>query len=95
MRHRRSSNRLGIVGITMVVVVLSCVLTFNIINSNDKLSDLSNQEKKLENQLKSEQTRSEELEEQKKYVKTKKYIEEVAKKFGLVYPDEIIFKPKD
>ena len=30
------------------------------------------------------------------YTHTKKYIEEVARtKLGLVYPDEIIFKPKE
>ena len=37
-----------------------------------------------------------ELEEYKKYVKTKKFVEEVAKnKFGLLYPDEILIKPDD
>ena len=33
------------------------------------------------------------FEEYKKYVKTKKFVEEIAKnKFGLLYPDEIIFR---
>ena len=37
------------------------------------------------------QQRQKELEEYKKYVKTKKFVEEVAKnKFGLLYPDEIL-----
>ena len=40
--------------------------------------------------------RQKELEEYKKYVKTKKFVEEVAKnKFGLLYPDEILIKPDD
>ena len=35
------------------------------------------------------------LEELKKYTKTKKYAEEVAKeKLGLVYEDEIVFRPQ-
>ena len=40
-------------------------------------------------------SRTEELNEYKKYVQTKKFAEEIAKdKFGLIYPDEIIFKGK-
>ena len=35
-----------------------------------------------------------ELEELRVYVKTMKYVEERAKQLGLVYPDEIIYKPK-
>ena len=42
-----------------------------------------------------EQKRTNELNEYKKYIQTKKFVEEVAKdKFGLVYPDEIIFRGK-
>ena len=41
------------------------------------------------------QKRTDELNEYKKYIQTKKYVEDVAKdKFGLVYPDEIIFRGK-
>ena len=43
-----------------------------------------------------QQQRQKELEEYKKYVKTEKFVEEVAKnKFGLLYPDEILIKPDD
>ena len=46
-------------------------------------------------QLDDEQKRTDELNEYKKYIQTKKYVEDVAKdKFGLVYPDEIIFRGK-
>ncbi|MDE7431511.1 MAG: septum formation initiator family protein [Lachnospiraceae bacterium] len=41
-----------------------------------------------------ESERTKELEEQRVYVQTKKYIEEAAKKLGFVYPDELILKPK-
>ena len=35
------------------------------------------------------------IEEQKKYMQTNEYIEEMAReKFGLVYDDEIVFKAK-
>ena len=36
------------------------------------------------------------LEQQQKYMKTRKYIEDEAKdKLGLVYPDEIVIKPRE
>lgn len=34
-------------------------------------------------------------EERKVYVQTKKYVEEVAKQIGFVYPDEVIYKPQE
>ena len=40
--------------------------------------------------------KAEEIEELKKYVQTKKYVEEVAKeRLGLVYEDEILFKAEE
>ena len=51
--------------------------------------------KELQEQVDEEKQRTEELNEYKKYVQTKKFAEEIAKdKFGLIYPDEIIFKGK-
>ena len=36
------------------------------------------------------------LEEKEEYMKTKKYVEEVARnQLGLVYPDEIVIRPKE
>ncbi len=46
--------------------------------------------------METEQSRQKELEEYKKYVNTKEYIEQVAKtKLGLVYPNEVIYKEKE
>ena len=51
--------------------------------------------RQLQEQVDEEKQRTEELNEYKKYVQTKKFAEEIAKdKFGLIYPDEIIFKGK-
>lgn len=51
-------------------------------------------EAELQNQIESEQQKSEELKEQEIYVQTKKYIEEIAKtKLGLVKPGETLLKP--
>ena len=49
----------------------------------------------LEKQNK-QQNRSDEIDEYKKYIQTKKFAEEVAKdKFGMIYPDELVFKPEN
>ena len=50
-------------------------------------------EEELMTAIAEEEARAEEIEELKKYVQTKKYVEEVAKeRLGLVYEDEILFK---
>ena len=50
----------------------------------------------LEKQMEAEEARSEEIEELKEYVQSDEYAEQVAKdKLGLVYEDEIIFKPEE
>ena len=54
------------------------------------------QEEELLAQIAEEEERAEEIEELKKYVQTKKYVEEVAKeRLGLVYEDEILFKAEE
>ena len=46
--------------------------------------------------MEAEEARSEEIEELKEYVQSDEYAEQVAKdKLGLVYEDEIIFKPEE
>lgn len=90
----RWSNRLAIIGVTMVVLSLSVVV--NLKSSSMQKKDLEYQvrEAALEQQLAQEKGRAEELEEYRIYVQTKQYIEEVAKqKLGLVKPDEILLKP--
>ncbi len=54
--------------------------------------ELEAEEESLLSQIDEQEERTEELEEQRVYVQTDKYIEEVAYSLGYVYPDEIIFK---
>jgi cell division protein DivIC len=54
---------------------------------------LAAEQTQLEEKKKSLEKEKEDIEEKKEYMKTDKYIEEVAReKFGLVYNNEIIFK---
>ena len=78
--------------IMIVVVVIFFVGRQQLENKNELLEK---QIEILEQQKASELERTNQLDERAKYVQTKRYIEEVAKnKFGLIYPDEIVIKPR-
>lgn len=90
----RWSNRLAIIGITMVVLSLGVVVNLKSASMREKELEYQAREAALELQVAQEKSRSSELEEYRIYVQTKQYIEEVAKqKLGLVRPDEILLKP--
>lgn len=92
---QKKSNKLGVFAIvtaTMIMIVAICIQNNKL---EKKLEKLKAEEQYYAELLEEENQRTLELEEKAKYVKTKAYIEETAKKLGLVYPDEIIIKPKD
>ena len=79
------ANRMAIMGITLVVMCLAVAI--NIKGADLKQSD-------LDYQIREENLARQVTEEEKIYVKTKQYAEEVAKeRLGLVNPDEILLKP--
>lgn len=80
--------------ISVIVICFGAIMYVQIKDSQDELTTLKRQEQRLEAQYEKEQKRSDSLEERKVYVQTKKYVEEVAKQIGYVYPDEIIYKPQ-
>lgn len=95
-RRRRSQNRFAMMSISTVVVMLLVVITVKSVELQDKNDYYASKEAVLNRQITEEQKRTEEIEEYKKYITTKKYVEEVAKdKLGLVYEDEVIFKPEE
>lgn len=96
-RRKKESKegRLGIIGIVALVVVFAVVIYSKTIESKGELEELNKKQEQLQESLYEEEARSEALEEKKIYVKTKLYVEEMAKKLGLVYPDEIIYRPKE
>lgn len=84
------------IGITCVLVMFIVGTSFNSYNLGQKRAALLEKEAELKAQIEEQENRKQELVELKKYTQTKKYAEEVAKdKLGLVYEDEIIFKPKE
>ena len=95
-RDKNLNSRLPLLGITMVVGVLAFAVGIRSENLKEKEQTYLMREEKLNRQIEEQQERTKELDQKKIYVKTKQYIEEVAReKLGLVDPDEIILKESD
>lgn len=93
-RQRRS----GIAGM-LVAFLLVTIIGIALWNGKQSLAaknvEYESQKAVLQEKIKEQETRQAEIEQYKKYIQTKKFVEEVAKdKFGLLYPDELVFKPK-
>ena len=93
MRSRRNSNKGSMILITIVAAMIIVVLLIKGNELNEKKQALEKREAYLLEQIEAQYERSEEIEEYRKYMQTKQYIEDEAKsKLGLVYKDEIIFE---
>lgn len=92
-RKSKNTNKFGIIAITLVVAMLSIVLTIQTFNLKEKNQDLNDKKAALQVTLDIQKQRKEDLEQQRIYVQTDKYIEEKAKDLGYIYPNETIFKP--
>lgn len=84
-----------IIGISFVVMAFCIVMGAQMIKKYNTLKSLQEQESKLTKQYQKELQLSEDLKDQESYVKTDDYIEEMARKLGLLYPNEVIFKPEE
>lgn len=94
-QRRKRSSKVGILSISFVVMCLFAVIAYKGQELKAKNEVYIAREASLKAQIQEEEERAEELREYSKYVKTKKYIEEIAReKLGLIYEDEIIFKAK-
>ncbi len=94
-RRRKKESKVGILAISFMVLCLFAVIAYKGEELKIKNEAYIAKEAALMAQIQEEGKRTEELKERSKYVKTKKYIEEVAReKLGLIYEDEIIFKAK-
>ncbi|MCR5629757.1 septum formation initiator family protein [Eubacterium sp.] len=94
-KKRRSTSLYGLFLISAMALLIVVTLGINIRKSQKTLNELESKEAKLIEQKEEQLELREELEKRAVYVKTKAYVEEMAKKLGLVYPDEVIFKPEE
>lgn len=92
-RRRVIQNRFSVILVSCVIVVLAGVLSVGSLSLHAKWRDQEEQIEALNKQLAAEKEREEEIDELEDYIGSDEYIEEVARENGLVYPNEIIFKP--
>lgn len=92
-KKQSAFNLAGYIAIFAVVVTIAVVTWVRGMTLQEKLDAYDARETQLNTMIAQEEDRMNQLEERKKYMQTKQYIEEVAQeKFRLVYPDEIMFK---
>lgn len=99
MKNRRrsknsTSNRLAIIGITIVVLFIAFAIHFRSVSLREQAHNYQLQEESLQADIDEQKRLSQELEQKKVYVKTKEFTMEKAREiFGLKLPDEIVIKP--
>lgn len=95
-RYRgKKQNRFGMFLVSLVAVMMMLMVSVKCVELKDKQEVLLSRQEEIQSQIATEQARTEELAELKKYVQTDSYVEEVAEdKLGLVHKGEIIFKTK-
>lgn len=92
-RAMKRRKRLELKLITLTVLCLLVVASFGKMKLLNKNEAYQQREEQLLAEIAAEEQRAEEIEDLKKYVQTKKYVEDVAKeRLGLVYENEILFK---
>ncbi len=80
----------------MIIVCICTVLYYKYLGLEKEHKQYEEQLMEAKERLEKEENREKKIPDYKAYVQTKQFVEEVArKKFGLVYPDEIIFKVSD
>ncbi len=91
--RKRRQNRFSMFLVSLVVLMIMIVVAVRSVGLQQKIDEKTTELERLEEQIAAEEQRSLELEEFSKEVKTKGYIENLAReKLGLVYEDEILFK---
>lgn len=92
-RRRSPGNFRGMMMITIVVTMILVIVGVKSSELKEKRTTYEKREKYLLEQIEQQNKRSQGIEEYRKYMETKQYVEDIAKsKLGLVYPDEIILE---
>lgn len=91
--RRRSQNRFSMFLVSLVVVMIMVAVAARSVGMQQKIDEKRAELQQLELQIAEEEQHALEIEEFGKEVKTKGYIENLAReKLGLVYEGEILFK---
>lgn len=93
--RRRRHSIFSVIVISFAVIMLMVVVGIGSIGLRERRKMYAEREAALQAQIEEEMKRAEEIEEFRRYTKTLRYKEEVAKdKLGMVYEGEIIFQEK-
>jgi len=93
---KRGRKKTGLLFIAVAVMALCAVIGFGKASLLREKEAKEKQYRELAERLLAEQERSDFLTERRAYMQTTRYIEEMAReKLGLVYEDEVIFRPTE
>ena len=96
IKKKRKHNRGSMLGITLVVLAMLCVLGYQTVQVRQKSDRYADRLASIEKQLEEQQLRAADLEAKRIYTQTKQFVEQEAKsKLGLVNPNEIILIPTE
>ncbi len=95
-RRKKYNSRTGIVLVTVVMACFLVVMGFRMKSLSATAKSYDDQVAALEEELAQEEQRAQDLEEEKAYVQTRQYVEQIARdRLGLVGPDEVVVKPNE
>ena len=95
-KKKNPQNRFAIISVTFVVGVLFIALMAKSNSLQDKIAEYEAKSAEVSARIDSENDRTKEIDELKKYMQTDEYAREVARdKLGLVDDNVIVFKEKD
>jgi len=95
-RVKSLNNALTLICIIMFVALFAFVVNMDTKDLKEQEQTYIMREESLKRQIREEEERTKALEERKKYITTKQYIEEIAReKLGLLNPDEVLLKEKE
>ena len=96
MSRRKPRRNTGAGLIVFIVLVIFGIVSYARINLEGKRDSVQAKIEEVQAQKEAQLKKAEEIEKLSAYVQTKKYIEDMAReKLGLVYEDEIIFRPSE
>ena len=80
----------------LLIAGIACPIGMRSIDLREQEQAYIEKESRLNEEIEAEMKRTKELEEKKKYVGTKQYIEEVARdRLGLIAPDEVLIQAEN
>lgn len=92
----RKQSKICTAIIIVSLLLLAAIVVVKSISLREQKAELKVQAAEISAQIEEAQDEHKKLEEKEEYMKTKKYVEEVARnQLGLVYPDEIVIRPKE